>query len=64
MIEIKKLRKRDYKKAQEFAIHGMHLNWYMDKGFVLGLYSKYFWHMELNRATKAYGAYIKDECVD
>lgn len=63
MIEIKKLRKRDYQKAQKFAINGMHLNWYMDKSFILGLYSKYFWHMELNRATKAYGAYINDEFV-
>ena len=63
MIEIKKLRKQDYKKAQKFAINGMHLNWYMDKGFVLDLYSKYFWHMELNRASKVYGAYINDEFV-
>lgn len=63
MIEIKKLRKQDYKKAQKFAISGMHLNWYMDNKFVLDLYSKYFWHMELNRATKAYGAYVNDEFV-
>lgn len=63
MIEIRNLRKRDYKKAQKFAINGMHLNWYMDNKFVLDLYSKYFWHMELNRATKAYGAYVNGEFV-
>lgn len=63
MIEIKEIRKQDYKKAQQFAIEGMHLNWYMDKGFILNLYSKYFWHMELNRATKCYGAYADNAFV-
>lgn len=42
MIEVKEIRRRDYKKAQKFAIQGMHLDWYM----------------ELNRATKVYGAYV------
>lgn len=60
MIEIREIRKCDYKKAQKFAIQGMHLNWYMDSKIVLNLYSKYFWHMELNRATKVYGAYEND----
>lgn len=63
MIEIKHIRKRDYKRAQQFAIQGMHLNWYMDSGLILNLYSKYFWHMELNRATKVYGAYVEDAFV-
>lgn len=63
MIEIKEIRKQDYKKAQQFAIDGMHLNWYIDKGVLLNLYSKYFWHMELNRATRAYGAYVDHEFV-
>lgn len=63
MIEIKEIRKQDYKKAQQFAIKGMHLDWYMDKGFILNLYSKYFWHMELNRATKVYGAYVNNVFV-
>ncbi len=58
MIEVREIRRRDYKKAQQFAIQGMHLDWYMDKGVVLDLYAKYFWDMELNRATKAYGAYV------
>ena len=60
MIEIKEICKNDYKKAQKFAIQGMHLDWYMDSKAVLALYAKYFWHMELNRATKAYGAYVDD----
>ena len=58
MIEVREIRRQDYKKAQQFAIQGMHLDWYMDKGVVLDLYAKYFWDMELNRATKAYGAYV------
>ncbi|XBX07938.1 GNAT family N-acetyltransferase [Enterocloster clostridioformis] len=63
MIEVRKIRKQDYKKAQQFAIEGMHLNWYLDKGVLLDLYSKYFWHMELNRATKVYGAYADGKFV-
>ncbi len=63
MIEIKEIRKQDYQKAQQFAIKGMHFDWYFDKGLILNLYSKYFWHMELNRATRAYGAYENGEFV-
>ena len=63
MIEIREIQKQDYKKAQKFAIQGMHLNWYIDNEIILSLYSKYFWHMELNRATKAYGAYVNDRFV-
>lgn len=58
MIEIKEIRKQDYKKARQFAIEGMHLNWYMDSRVILDLYARYFWSMELSRATKAYGAYV------
>ena len=61
MIEIREIRRRDYKKARQFAIQGMHLNWYMDSKVVLDLYARYFWDMELNRATKAYGAYVDGE---
>ena len=60
MIEIKEVCKQDYKKAQKFAIQGMHLDWYMDSKVILDLYAKYFWYMELNRATKVYGAYADD----
>ena len=60
LIEIKEVCRQDYKKAQKFAIQGMHLDWYMDSKVILDLYAKYFWYMELNRATKVYGAYIDD----
>ena len=42
MIEIRELRRRDYKKARRFATQGMHLDWYMDSRWILSLYSKYF----------------------
>ena len=51
------------KKRKKFAIQGMHLDWYMDSKVVLTLYAKYFWYMELNRATKVYGAYVDDTFV-
>ncbi len=63
MIEIREIRKQDYKKAQRFAIRGMHLDWYMSSKIILNLYAKYFWNMELNRATKAYGAYVNHTFV-
>lgn len=63
MIEIRHIEKQDYKKAQNFATRGMHFNWYSDNPFILALYSKYFWHMELNRATHAYGAYVNGHFV-
>lgn len=63
MIEIQEMRKQDYKKAQQFAIKGMHLNWYIKNKVLLNLYAKYFWYLELNRATKVYGAYVDDEFV-
>ena len=63
MIEIHDIRKKDYKKARQFAIDGMHLNWYMDSKLVLDLYARYFWNMEMNRATKVYGAYVGDAFV-
>ena len=47
-------------KSSEICNSGMHLDWYMDSKVILDLYAKYFWYMELNRATKVYGAYADD----
>lgn len=63
MIEIRELQKRDYKKARQFAIQGMHLYWYVSDKTSLNLYARYFLHLELNRATKAYGAYVENQFV-
>lgn len=63
MIEVKEIRKQDHKKARQFAVKGMHFEWYMSSKLLLDLYSRYFWDLELNRATKTYGAYIGGEFV-
>jgi GNAT superfamily N-acetyltransferase len=62
-IEIKQLNKRDFNTARKFAIEGMHLNWYTNNNFELYLYSKYFWCLEISRATRALGAYMGDKLV-
>ena len=49
-IEIRELRKRDYGKAIQFAITGMHFNLYLDHKFLLHLYGRYFWYLEMTRA--------------
>jgi len=61
--EIRPLRKRDYEKAIRFAVVGMHFNAYMDSPWVLQLYGKYFWYMELESATQVIAAYDADELV-
>ena len=58
MIEIREIRRQDYPKARQFAIQGMHFQWYMESKLLLNLYARYFWDDELNRATRVYGAYV------
>jgi ribosomal protein S18 acetylase RimI-like enzyme len=60
-ITIKPLQKRDFDAARKFAIDGMHLTWYTSNRLELYLYSKYFWCMEICRATTALGAYQDDK---
>jgi GNAT superfamily N-acetyltransferase len=62
-IRIGQLRKKDFNAARKFAIEGMHLTWYTSNGFELYLYSKYFWYLEISRATRALGAYMGDVLV-
>ena len=62
-IQIKELRKKDYKKAIQYAIKGMHFNMYLDSKFLLKLYGRYFWYLELTNATQVISAYIEDEFV-
>ncbi|MDO4268129.1 MAG: GNAT family N-acetyltransferase [Eubacteriales bacterium] len=56
-MEIKRLRKRDYGKAIDFAITGMHFNWYTDSRFQQRLYGRYFWYLEMTTATQVLAAY-------
>lgn len=60
-IEIRDIRKKDYKKAIGFAIKGMHFDWYVDSAFARNAYGRYFWYLEINRATQVFAAYNGDE---
>lgn len=60
-IQIHQLKKKDFKKAIQFAIKGMHFNLYLDNRAILNLYGRYFWYDELNRATQVIAAYAEDE---
>ena len=62
-IEIKDRRKIDYKKAIQFAIKGMHFDWYLDNKFLLNAYGRYFWYLEINRATQILAAYAEGKFV-
>ena len=57
-IEIKPIEKTDYSKAIQFAIRGMHFDWYLDNKFLLNAYGCYFWYLEMNRATHIFAAYV------
>lgn len=62
-IEIKDIRKKDYKKAIQFAIKGMHFDWYLNNKFLLNAYGRYFWYLEINRATQIFAAYADGKFV-
>lgn len=59
-LQIKPLKKKDYKKAIRYAIEGMHFDWYLKNKFLLNAYGRYFWYLEMNRATEVYAAYLGD----
>jgi len=56
-IEIRAINRKDYSKAIQFAIKGMHFDWYLNSRFLLNAYGRYFWYLEMNRATHVYAAY-------
>lgn len=62
-IEIKELKKKDDKKAIQFAIEGMNFNQYLENRFLLQLYGRYFWYLELTNATQILAAYMGDDLV-
>ena len=59
-IEIREIKKQDIGKAIDFAITGMHFNWYLDSRILLKLYGRYFWYLESMRATQVLAAYAQD----
>lgn len=60
MLQITELRKKDIRKAIQFAIKGMHFDWYMDSKLELNLYGRYFWYLESNKATQMIALYDED----
>ena len=62
-LEITDIKKQDYKKAIQFAIKGMHFDWYLDSDFLLQAYGRYFWYLEMNRATQILAAYADGKFV-
>lgn len=59
-LTFRNLEKKDYHKAIQFAIKGMHFDWYIKNKLLLNLYGRYFWYLELNRATEIIALYHED----
>lgn len=62
-IVIKNMRKKDFGKIQKFASQGMQFNMYTENKLELYFYTKYFWYLELNRASQILAAYMDDYLV-
>ena len=62
-VQIKALERKDYGKVIDFAIEGMHFDWYVENRLVLRLYGRYFLYLELERATQVIAAYMDDRLV-
>lgn len=62
-FQIKELRKKDHKKAIQFAIQGMHFEWFLKNKFLLNLYGRYFWYSSLLRSTQSIAIYHNDDLV-
>lgn len=60
-IEIKELRKKDHRAAISFAIKGMNFSRYAGNRLLLAVYGRYFWHLEMSRATQVIAAYAGDK---
>lgn len=57
-LHIGPFQKRDYHLAIKYASEGMHFDWYAH-GLGLKLYAWYFFHLELNKATRAWACYYR-----
>ena len=62
-IELKELNKKDFGKAIDFAITGMHFEKYTQNKTALKLYGRYFLYLEMERATQIIAAYEGDRLV-
>ena len=58
---IRELQKKDHQETIQFAIRGMHFDWYTDSKFVLQAYGRYFWYQKLCQATQVLAAYDHEQ---
>ncbi|MCM1525298.1 MAG: GNAT family N-acetyltransferase [Ruminococcus sp.] len=59
-MQIKELSPKDFKKAIQFAVKGMHFDKYLKNNFMLQAYGRYFWYLEYMNATQVIAAYDKN----
>lgn len=57
------MQEKDEEAAIQFAIKGMHFDWYTDSKTALDLYGRYFWYLEASRATQIIAAYADGKFV-
>jgi ribosomal protein S18 acetylase RimI-like enzyme len=62
-MEIRTIKRKDFGKIQRFALQGMNFSMYTENKLELYLYTKYFWYLELNRATQIIAAYEGDDLL-
>ena len=62
-MQIKEIQKKDFGKAIQFAIKGMHFDEYMKNTFILNAYGRYFWYLEYTNASQVIAAYEGDELL-
>lgn len=62
-VEIRPLNPKDYGKAIDFAIQGIHFERYVQNRLALRLYGRYFLYLELARATQVLAAYVGERLV-
>jgi ribosomal protein S18 acetylase RimI-like enzyme len=62
-MEIRTIKRKDFGKIQRFALQGMNFNMYTENRLELYFYTKYFWYLELNRATQIIAAYEGDDLL-
>lgn len=59
-MQIKEMDKKDFKKAMQYAIKGMHFDEYLKNNLILQAYGRYFWYLEYTNATQVIAAYDRD----
>ena len=62
-MQIKELKKKDFKKVIQFAIQGMHFDEYLKSNFLLNAYGRYFWYLEYTNASQVIAAYEGEELL-